>query len=38
MKLPTAEQMIGYVIHGFFLTVGYKLCLFALTFLPAKFG
>ena len=36
MKLPTAEQLIGYIIQGCFLTIGYKLCLFAATFLPTN--
>lgn len=38
MKLPTLEQGVTWIIQGFWMTAGFKLCLFALTFLPAKFG
>jgi len=37
MKLDP-NQALAFIWQGFCMTIGFKLALFALTFLPAKFG
>jgi len=38
MKLPTLEQGVHWIIQGFWMTAGFKLCLFAIDFATSKLG